>query len=75
MVARVAGLRLKQSCLARGDAWRQLCALRACKHSLRGHLGTVRGIAISQKGDFLVTSSADKTVKVWDLTLTHLDGK
>jgi WD40 repeat protein len=39
-----------------------------CKHSLRGHRGPIRGIAVSQKSDFLVTSSADNTVKVWDLT-------
>jgi WD40 repeat protein len=43
----------------------------ACQRSLRGHLGPIRSIAVSQKSDSLVTSSADKTVKVWDLT--HLN--
>jgi WD40 repeat protein/serine/threonine protein kinase len=45
----------------------------ACQHSFRGHRAPIRCIAFSQKSDSLVTSSADKTVKVWDLT--HLDRK
>jgi WD40 repeat protein len=36
-------------------------------------MGPIRCLAVSPDGKFLVTGSADKTVKVWDLT--RLDKK
>jgi WD40 repeat protein len=36
--------------------------------TFRGHRGPIRCLAVSRDGKLLVTGSADKTVKVWDLT-------
>ncbi|MFQ4145367.1 WD40 repeat domain-containing protein [Chlorogloeopsis sp. ULAP02] len=36
-------------------------------HTLNGHIGKITSLAISPDGQILVSGSADKTIKVWDL--------
>jgi hypothetical protein len=49
-------------------SWHQLPDLpdTALIRTLSGHLGSVRGCAISPTGDFIVSASDEQTLKVWD---------
>lgn len=51
------------------DAWETLYLRGLCDQKVRslvGHSDTVKSIHFSQNGDFLVSASADQTVRVWD---------
>ena len=36
------------------------------RHTLRGHSSNVFGVAISPKGDYIVSGSYDRTIRIWD---------
>jgi Prp8 binding protein len=39
----------------------------AMEFTMYGHTGSVTGIALSNKGDFLVSNAMDNTVRTWDV--------
>lgn len=39
-----------------------------CIQKLDGHHGEVWALAVSHKGDFVVTGSHDKSIRVWEKT-------
>lgn len=47
------------------DALRRSCSTRSTR--LRGHLAKINCIAISSNGNFIASSSDDKTIKIWNV--------
>ncbi|RYZ81300.1 MAG: hypothetical protein EOP04_24255, partial [Proteobacteria bacterium] len=36
------------------------------QHELKGHTGTIKGLAWSPDGTILITSASDHTIRLWD---------
>jgi WD40 repeat protein len=42
-----------------------------CAYSLTGHSGIIYSLAVCSSGKFIVSSSQDKTIKIWNLSTGH----
>jgi WD40 repeat protein len=50
--------------------------IRVCSdHLLSGHKGSVRSVAVSPDGNYIVSGSGDKTIRVWDAETGEMIGR